>query len=119
MEDKKTTILIIDDDPDVAAMLKHYLSLRHFSVLTAFRGEDALAVIEKEKVDLVILDIIMHGIHGLAVAKLIKERHPEIKIIVMTGYPDAGKQIEHEVHLEGLFFKPEGIQMLYHKLLAC
>lgn len=116
MEDKRLKILIVDDEPDVADTLRHILSLRRYAVTTAYRGEEALGILEKEKMDLIILDLMMHGIKGDEVAKIINKKYPDIKIIVVTAYPDAGRMLSQKVRLEGLFIKPFGIQDLCNKL---
>ena len=109
---------MVDDEPEIADTLKRCLSVRGYEVARAFSGEEALRTIADEKIDLVILDIMMHGIRGTDVAKIIKDKYPQTKIIVVTAYPDEGNRLSQEVHLEGLFIKPFGVQDFYNKLLA-
>lgn len=117
MLNEKVKILVVDDEPDVADTLKRYLSVRGYQILTAYSGEQALAILETEKVDLVLLDIIMHGLNGEAVAKIIKDKYPDIKVIIVTAHPEAGNRIAGNIALEGLLVKPCGIEDLYSKLL--
>lgn len=118
MEDKKMNILVIDDEPEIADTLKRCLSVRGYEVDRAFSGEDALRIIADKRIDLVVLDIMMHGIRGTSVAKIIKDKYPDTKIIVVTAYPEEGKKLSEEVQLEGLFIKPFGLQEFYNKLLT-
>ncbi len=117
MDGKKTNVLIVDDEPDVAASLKHFLSSKSYTVHAAYKGENALDILKKEPIDLVILDIMMFGMKGSTIARMIKEKYPDIKIIIVTAYPEEGKRLQREIHLEGLFIKPMGIQELFNKLL--
>jgi CheY-like chemotaxis protein len=117
MASEKIKILVVDDEPDVVDTLKNSLSVRGYEILNAYSGEQALAILETEKVDLVLLDIIMHGISGIAVAKVIKERYPHVKIIVITAHPEAGERMLRDTLLEGLIIKPCVLESLYDKLL--
>ncbi len=118
MKDRRIKILVVDDDPEIADTLRHFLSVKGYDVTRAYRGEEALRILENKKVDLVLLDIMMHGIRGTMVAKAIRDRYPNVKIIVVTAYPEEGKKISKDIALEGLFIKPFGVQGLYNKLLA-
>ncbi len=111
-------ILIIDDEPDVGNVLKHYLSARRFDVFISNSGEAGLKILEKEKVDLVLLDLVMHGMSGRVVAKIIKEKYPNTKIILVTAYPDEADLTSLNVPIDGCFIKPAGLEDLYNKLLA-
>ncbi|MEW6101866.1 MAG: response regulator [Candidatus Omnitrophota bacterium] len=112
----QTRILVVDDEPDVGDFLKRYLSLRSFKVETAFSAEQALKLLEKENVDIILLDLIMHGMSGMEAAKIIREKFPSVKIIVITGCPSEAENLKAQVRLDGIFIKPVGIQELYIKL---
>lgn len=117
MENQKAKILIVDDEPDIVEALKHFFSAKGYKAIGAFSGEKALGILEKERVDLVLLDIRMPGLQGTEVAKIIKDRYPYIKLIVITAYPEEGKRLARDTVLDGLFIKPVGVQELYSKLL--
>lgn len=118
MEDKRIKILVVDDEMEIANTIKHFLSVRGHKVTSAFSGEEALSILEKEKFDLILLDIMMHGINGTIVAKKVKDEHPGTKIFVVTAHPTEGMRLSQDVVLDGLFIKPMGIQDLYNKLMA-
>lgn len=84
------TLLVVDDDLDVAEMLNAYFSVLGYRVLTVNYGEDALAVCAKKVPDLVILDIHLPDIDGFAVAKRLRSTRntQDIPIIFLTNKKD-------------------------------
>ena len=88
-----------------------------FSIFEAESAERALSILEKEHIDLVLLDIRMSRMQGSEAAHIIKVKYPNTKIIVITAYPEEGKKLSAENILDGLFIKPVGIQNLYAKLM--
>src|SRR4051794_3870265 len=79
-------ILIIDDEEGIRESLKLILSDFYELVLTE-GGEQALEVLKNDKsIGVVLLDIKMRKVHGLDVLKEIKEKHPKVKVIMVTGY---------------------------------
>lgn len=113
---KKTKILVVDDEPDVAETLKHFFSFRGYDVVCALSGKEALEILEKEKQDLILLDVVMPDLNGGAVANIIKERYPKTKVVVVTGYPKEADKISSDNLLDGIFLKPIRIQELYTKV---
>jgi sigma-B regulation protein RsbU (phosphoserine phosphatase) len=89
----RSRILVVDDELAFINQTKDCLEQHGYEVLTARNGKDALAILDREKVDLVLLDIIMPLLNGVEVTKIIK-RNPltrEIPVIVistMTEYKD-------------------------------
>ena len=79
------TILIIDDDETLREMLREVLTRSGHHVLSAENGELGIKLIQIHSVDLVITDIYMPHTDGLEVTIKLRETHPEIKIIVITG----------------------------------
>jgi len=83
-------IMVVDDDADIVDLTKTVLELGGFNVIAAHGGEECLRLLEKEKVDLVLLDIMMPEISGWDVAAKIKE-NPEwekIPIVFLTAKGD-------------------------------
>lgn len=116
MEGRKTKILIVDDEPDVVETLKHFFSFRGYDVAGALGGNEVLGILEKERKDLILLDNVMPGLNGSEVVKIIKEKYPSTKVVMVTGYPKEGERIFNENLLDGLFLKPIRIQELYTKV---
>ena len=91
MEKKK--ILIIEDETDLREAIKTALSYEQFIVCTAKDGEEGIEVALREKPDLIILDLLMPKVDGLAVLKALRadEWGREVKVIVMTALDDMEK----------------------------
>jgi CheY-like chemotaxis protein len=89
----RSRVLVVDDELAFINQTKDCLEQHGYEVITARNGKDALAILDREKVDLVLLDIIMPLLNGVEVTKIIK-RNPstrEIPVIVistMTEYKD-------------------------------
>lgn len=83
---KQAKILVVDDEKDVCAILKDFLIDYQFDVLTAESGHEALEIIENKKVDLVISDLVMPRMDGIALTRYIMELGMNIPVIIMTGY---------------------------------
>ena len=78
-------ILIIDDERDVRIVLKEVLQREGYDVTLAVNGREGLQKLESGGADLVITDVIMPGIDGVAIVGEIREMHPEMPIIVISG----------------------------------
>jgi len=92
-------LLVVDDENDICDFVKTFFKDRGFHVLTALNGEEALSIIKKDRPDLVLLDIKMKGMDGLAALKHIKELDRTIKIIMVTALEDQDKM--HEAYKLG------------------
>jgi two-component system response regulator (stage 0 sporulation protein F) len=92
-------LLVVDDENDICDFVKTFFKDRGFHVFTALSGEDALATIKKDRPDMVLLDIKMKGMDGLAALKHIKELDKSIKIIMVTALEDQDKM--HEAYKLG------------------
>jgi PAS domain S-box-containing protein len=82
------TILIVDDDPDMRRVLVASLDTLGYRVLEAADGAAGLAVLGEEAPDLLILDFAMPGMNGAEVAKVARERRPDLPIVFVSGYAD-------------------------------
>lgn len=81
-------ILLVDDEPDLLTGLKRSFARRlpDTLVLTASDGRDALSILDKNQIDLILMDIMMGETSGLEILDKIHERDKEITVIMMTGY---------------------------------
>ena len=78
-------VLVVDDEPDTLELVKLVLESGGFEVILANNGMEALAQIEKTKLDIVLLDIMMPDMDGWDVFRKIKERNPDIPIAILTA----------------------------------
>lgn len=75
------TILIVEDDNDIHNLIKEILEKEHYKIVDAYSGTEAVMIIEKEKIDLILLDLMLPGLNGEEIIKRIKE----IPIIVISA----------------------------------
>ncbi len=82
----KTTVLIVDDEPDIIATLQFRLTSAGYEVLTAENGARALDVMRSDKVDLVLADFMMPEVNGLELTRLVKNepKWAEVKILLFS-----------------------------------
>ena len=78
-------ILIVDDEEHVRAALKQVLERAGYEVVVASTGNEGLELMKNEGADLVITDVIMPGIDGIATARQIREKYRNTRIIVISG----------------------------------
>lgn len=90
----KPRILIVDDEEEVLLSLSRFFALHDFFVLTAKSPELALKAIEKDKINIAILDINMPGMNGIDLLKRIKKWDFSIQVIMMTGYSTFDKTLQ-------------------------
>ena len=79
-------VLIVDDDEVTRTSLVDILRLEEYRVHAVASGEDALAFLREEKVDLIFLDIKLPGIDGLEVLRVVSQQAPDIAVILLTAY---------------------------------
>jgi two-component system, cell cycle sensor histidine kinase and response regulator CckA len=84
------TILLVEDDAAVRAVAERSLARFGYAVLSAERGEDAVAIAESHDgtIDLLLTDIMMPGMNGVEVASAIAKARPGILVFFMSGYAD-------------------------------
>jgi DNA-binding NtrC family response regulator len=82
----KAKVLVVDDDRKIRTLLLDTLSALGYKTLGAEDGEEALALLEKQKPDVVISDIKMPKLNGLSLLRNIKNKDPKIPVLMITGY---------------------------------
>ncbi len=84
---EQTQVLVVDDDEAVRRSYQRSLQAHHYNVEAVFNGEDALQALQHKPFDVVLLDLRMPGMDGMAVLKAIKREWPKSEVVVITGYP--------------------------------
>lgn len=95
-EKSKPKILIVDDMPENVELIEAYLSLEPYDVITAYGGKEALQKLKEEKLDMILLDVMMPEITGYDVCKIVKN-DPEtqfIPVLMLTALSDIEYRIE-------------------------
>lgn len=95
-------ILIVDDEPNILLSLEFLFKKEGYHVYIARDGGEALDIIAENLPELIILDIMMPNVDGYEVAKYVREKHKEVKIIFLTAkskQPDIQKGLDLGVDL--------------------
>jgi DNA-binding NtrC family response regulator len=88
-------VLLVDDEPELVAVLTRRLTRRNFSVTSAPDGESALTYLTSDHmVDVVILDLKMPGIDGIETLKRIRTKLPLVEVIMLTGHSTLDSAVE-------------------------
>jgi YesN/AraC family two-component response regulator len=82
------TILLVDDEPNILKALKRLFRKDHVRILTASNGQEALEIIKRESIQVLITDNVMPEMTGIELIKKVKERAPDIIRIVLSGQSD-------------------------------
>jgi DNA-binding NtrC family response regulator len=85
---QKPRVVVVDDEPALRRSLARVLAAEKFDVLTAEDGPAALSLLQTTRVDVVLLDVMMPGMSGMDVLARIKKDHPEVEVVMMTGFGD-------------------------------
>lgn len=83
----KKRVLLVDDDLLVLRGWKYSLETAGYEVKTASSGEEALGLVEHDRPDCVITDLVMPGMNGVDVCRGIKERYPDLDVVFVSGHP--------------------------------
>ena len=81
-------VLVADDDDNLRTTLAEQLRMEDYQVTVVSGGEEAIEIIQKEQIDVAVLDIKMPKVDGFQVLQLIRKSFPHIKTIMLTAYAD-------------------------------
>ncbi len=84
--DQPIRVLVVDDDIKMRELLLDTLSALGYQTLGAEDGEEAMALLEEEKIDLVVADIKMPKMNGVVLLQEIKKKNPQLPVVLITGY---------------------------------
>ncbi|MEA3385507.1 MAG: response regulator [Thermodesulfobacteriota bacterium] len=112
MEQDQKRILVIEDDQEVRNMLKDYLVYLGYKIVTAGDGLQGLKEIKGRDYDLVITDITMPYVSGIGIISVLKQNHPNIPVIAITGYGYHVEELAYEKKADRILSKPFEIQEL-------
>jgi DNA-binding NtrC family response regulator len=116
-------LFIVDDDPDIAHVLKRGLLKNRFLVSAFTNPEEALQSFKSNSDDfcLVLSDIRMPGLSGIQLARKVKEINPKVKVVLMTSFEIRDNEFSKvfpSMHVDGFVQKPIGISDLTNKILS-
>jgi len=111
MENK---ILVVDDEAAVRDMLGQAFGDAGYTVLSAASGEEALALLDKETVPVMFLDLKIPGMTGIELCRRIRENHPVSCIYAVTGYASLFDLAKcREAGFDDCFIKPVDLMTLF------
>jgi CheY-like chemotaxis protein len=86
MTDQNNLILIVDDEPDMCWALEHLLNKRGYVTRTALTAMEALMLMERHRFACAFLDAKLPDMDGLELARRIRERAPDMRLLMVSGY---------------------------------
>ena len=114
------TVLVVDDEQMIRDMASDMLSLLGFKVLLASSGVEGLDMfkLHKDQIDVVLLDLLMPEMNGMACFENLKQVDPEVKVIIATGIGEFEKKKElEEMGIKGYLGKPYRMENIAQKLI--
>ena len=118
MADKvNANVLLVDDEEQFLEVLSERLETRGLKVKTVTSGQDAVEQVEKKSFDAIVVDLAMPGINGIETMKRIKEKNPDLEIIILTGHATVKTGIEAmKLGAEDFLEKPVDLNVLLEKI---
>jgi DNA-binding response OmpR family regulator len=86
-------VLVVDDDPTVSDVVRRYLERAELEVVLAADGHQALVAYGRSRPDLVVLDLMLPGIDGLEVCRLLRRDDPQLPIVMLTALGDEADRV--------------------------
>lgn len=117
----KKSILVVDDEEDILELIGHHLTREGFQVTTATNGENAVKAITQKPPDLILLDLMLPGIDGLEVCRILKKENKtaDIPIIMLTAKGEESDIITGlELGADDYITKPFSMKVLIARIHA-
>jgi len=116
---EKPKVLVVDDDAGIRETMADILALEGYEVTLAADGEEAIAIAQRERFDVALLDIRMPKMDGVETLKILKNMAPEMRVIMITGF-EVGDLADEalEFGAEAVFRKPLDVATFLPVLLA-
>src|SRR5262245_48524602 len=115
----KARILVVEDDPNILLGLKEVLASEEYEVAVCERGNKAVEEVQRQKPDLLLLDVMLPGMSGFEICKALREARNTVPILMLTA---KGQEIDKVVGLElgadDYVTKPFGVRELLARILA-
>ncbi|MFO7911114.1 MAG: response regulator [Desulfotignum sp.] len=110
-------VLLVDDEKDFLDIMSERMQARGMTVKTADSADKAMAMLQSESFDAIVMDFKMPGIDGIQALKNIKDQKPELQIILLTGYATVEKTVEAmKIGATDLLEKPADLEALAAKI---
>lgn len=110
-------VLLVDDEPRYLETTSRLLARKGCTVITAASGMEALAMLAKEPVHVVVLDVKMPGMDGHETFRAIRKSHPLVEVILLTGHGTVDSAVEGlKAGAFDYLMKPADIDLLWEKV---
>ncbi len=87
-------VLVVDDDPSQCRCMAIGLRVEGFEVIEALSGSQALTNLEADHVDAAVVDLMMPGMNGLEMCRVLKQRYPDVSIVLTSAYHLSQRQLD-------------------------
>ena len=94
MPNQQYHVLFLEDEPTIREVLKEYMNMSNYQVTETENGDEAIALLNKNKYDIAVLDIMVPGANGLNVLSYIKDHYPNTASIMLTALDDEKTQVD-------------------------
>lgn len=88
------SVLVVDDDHLFCQMISRILKRSGCRVRQALRGEEGLEIVARQAPDLILLDLKMPGMNGPQFLEELRQTHPDLPVVIVTGYPDSDLMVQ-------------------------
>lgn len=114
---KESKILLVEDEETLAVGLEYNLTEEGYIVKWAKNGKEAIDYFNKEKFDLIILDIMLPYLNGFEIADIVRQADPQIPILMLTAKTESGNKVKGlEKGADDYMTKPFHLQELLHRV---
>ncbi|MFJ7206549.1 response regulator transcription factor [Streptomyces sp. NPDC098789] len=119
VNENRRTVLVVEDDPGVRSTLDQLLRFEGYRVLLACDGLEALAVLERESPDLAVVDVVMPGLDGLALCRMLRRRGDRLPVLVLTARHQIGDRVAGlDAGADDYLSKPFATEELFARIRA-
>ena len=111
---ERNSILVVDDELLIRDLLYDFFTEQGWDIAIAESGEKALEILRSKEVDLLLTDLKMPDMDGLALTSHVKASHPDMPVVIMTGYPSVDSAVSAlRQKVADYIIKPFNISQLY------
>ena len=112
-----SSILVVDDDPDISMMLKLMLEYKNYSVTILEKADETINTLEKNNISMVIIDMLLSGVSGTDICKDIRHNPQTSKcpVLMISAHPNA-REICLQAGADDFISKPFDMNDILHKI---
>lgn len=113
------SVLLMEDDPDIASLLRIHLEDAGFDLVHLANGEEGLRMLDQQEFELIVLDLGLPGMDGIDVCKAIRERGFRVPILILTARIEEGEKVKGlETGADDYMTKPFGVKEFMARVKA-